>query len=374
MQRASVRVFAAMAAHAVIGELLGSDRRRMTVVAVDLGVRAHQCKLGFRGMIISHRPPPVVVMAIGALGAETGGVSIVRPVAAIAVLRDLILVISASVAGEAGNLGVRAQERIARLFEMVELRSPPLLRDMALCALFAARPAVIIVGLVTTDARPRRRLVAAADVTGIARRRHVRPRQFEVRLVVIEPSAGPTQGAVALAARLFELPAVRIGALVAAGAVRRSLAPRIACFVATIAGQRGVRPLEREVGQMMIETRGTQLYDIGCAALVFRVASTAFTDAGVGHAPVMAVMLPQIACDFLVAVLTQRGLGPDIGAVVAICAIFFLLFMGARHFARHQQCFHRTRQGARDRNQRDCHDPHCSTRIATSMCPHDLNQ
>src|SRR5216684_3893908 len=89
---AAMRVFAAMAAHAVLGEFLRVHRCGMADVAVNLGVRALQREFGFRGVIIGHGLPPVVVMAVLALDAEAEGVSIISLVAAVAVLRDLVLV------------------------------------------------------------------------------------------------------------------------------------------------------------------------------------------------------------------------------------------------------------------------------------------
>ena len=61
----------------------------MADVTVDLGVRAHQRELGFRGVVISHRLPMVVAMAIVALGAEASRVGVIRLVAALAAQRDL---------------------------------------------------------------------------------------------------------------------------------------------------------------------------------------------------------------------------------------------------------------------------------------------
>src|SRR5450631_1581558 len=59
LELAAVRVFAAMAAQAVLGELLGSHGCGVTGVAVHLGVRTGQRKLSFRGMVISDRLPAV---------------------------------------------------------------------------------------------------------------------------------------------------------------------------------------------------------------------------------------------------------------------------------------------------------------------------
>ena len=164
---------------------------------------------------------------------------------------------------------------------------------------------MLIVGCVAADAALRSLFIVAAYMARVASHRPVRARQLEVRLVVVEFSAGPTRGTMALAARLAELPAVRVVALVAIDAVGWSLAPCYARLVATVARECGVRTLEREVGQAVIELPATQLHDIGFAALVLRVTGVAFADACIGHASVVPVMLPQVAGDFFMTIETQ---------------------------------------------------------------------
>src|SRR5580704_13725706 len=170
---AAMRVFAAVATHTVLGELLSIHRCGVADVTVSLGVRAHQRELGFRCVVISHRLPSVVVMAVVALGTETQRMSVIRLVTAVAVLRNLVLVISTAMAGKAVDVRVYAQQRVAGLLEMIVLRSLPFLRRMALCAVFASRAAVFIVGRVATDAGFRGRLVAARDVARIASHRRM---------------------------------------------------------------------------------------------------------------------------------------------------------------------------------------------------------
>ena len=334
---AAMRVLAAMAADTVGGQLLVGRHGGVTDVAVDLGVHAEQGKFGFRGMIISYRLPVLIVVAIVALGAEAPGVRVVGFVAAVAVLGNLILVISAPMAGKTADFVVYAQKLIARFLEVVVLRRLPLLGHVALCAIIAARPTVFIVGCVTTYASLRSRLIAAADMTGIASHHRVRPGQLEVRLVMIELAAGPSQGAVTLAARLRELLVVDVVILVAADAGHRRLAPRLILLVAALALERGMRSLEREVGEAMVELRAAQLHDVGVAAPMFRMARLAFADTGVGHAAVVALVLPYVLGDVFVTIEAQRGLSADVRAVMAIAAAFFLFDVRLGHLAGHQQ-------------------------------------
>ena len=79
-------------------------------------------------------------------------------------------------------------------------------------------------------------------------------------------------------------------------------------LVAGVAGQCTMRAFEREVGLRMIELRAIELHDVEAAALVLRMAGTAFTGACVGHAPVITLAIAQIGGNVLVAVQTESGL------------------------------------------------------------------
>ena len=177
---------------------------------------------------------------------------------------------------------------------------------------------MLIVGGVAADTGLWCLFVVAAHMARVASHCPVRAGQPEARLVMIEFSAGPTRRTVALAARLAELPAMHVVGLVAIDAVGWSLAPCYAGLVATVAHERGMRALEREVGQAVVELPTAELHDIGFAALVLGVTRVTFTDTRVGHASVIAVMLPEVAGDLFVAIETQRGLRPHIGAIVTV--------------------------------------------------------
>src|ERR1700722_7869720 len=193
LELAAVRVFAAVAARAVLRQFLGCDRSGVTGVAIDLGVRADQREFVLPGMVVVLHLPVIIVVAVLAFLAESRRVRIIGLMAAIAVLRDLVLVIAAAVAGEAIDLIVHAEQCVVRLLEMVELRRFPFLGHVALAAVIAARAAVLIVGLVAAHAGLGRLLVVPSDVARIAGHRQVRAGQLEVRLVMIELAAGPGQ-------------------------------------------------------------------------------------------------------------------------------------------------------------------------------------
>ena len=347
IELAAVRVLAAMASPAILWQFLLRNYRGMTGITVDLGVCSDEREARLFRVIVGHRLPFLVIVAVVALLTETPGVRIIGLVAAVAVLRDLVLVIATAVAGDAVNVRVYAEQRVTGLLQVVILRCLPLLGDVALTAVAAARATMLIIGGVAADAGLRCLLVMAAHVAGVTSHSPVRARQLEVRPVMIEFPTCPTRRAMALAARLAELPMVRVVALVAIDAVARSFAPGNAGFVTPVACERGMRPFQREVGQVVIELPAAQMHDIGVAALVFGVTCAAFADTRIGHASVIAVMLPQVARDLFVAIETQRRLGSCVGAIVTVRAGLFLLDMGGCHLAWHQQCFHCGGMGTR---------------------------
>ena len=89
-------------------------------------------------MIVAHHMPTLIVMTIAALHAEAGGVCIVGFVAAVAILRDFLLVIAAAMTRNAVDPLMHAQQFVARLLQMVVLRRLPFLRNVALRAVLTA--------------------------------------------------------------------------------------------------------------------------------------------------------------------------------------------------------------------------------------------
>ena len=300
-----MRIFAAMATCAILGQFLRGHRCAVTSVAVDFCVSTDQREFGLRRMVIDRRPPALIVMAVGAGRAEARSMRIVGLVAAVAVLGDLVLVVPAAVTSQAVDLRVNAEQFIAGFLEMVVLRRLPFLGRMAFCAVRAARSAMLIIGRMTAIAARRGLSISAADVTRIAAQHDVRSGQLEIGFVVLEPASGPAHAAVALAAGLSELSAMHVVRFVAPDARRGRLAPAFVGLVAALAVERSVSALQRKVAEMMIELGAIQLHDIGLAALVFRVAGAAFTGSGIAHSAVIAALLAHIAGDILVAVQAQ---------------------------------------------------------------------
>src|SRR6266404_513450 len=372
LELAGMRVFTLVAAGAILGQLLSRGDGGVAGVTIDLGMRVHQRKLVLSGVVVVLYRPMIVAVTVAAFLTESGSMRVVGFMTAVAVLGDLILVVAAPMAGDAVDAVVHAQQFVARLLEVVVLRRPPLLGNVAFFAVLAPRAPVLIVGGMAAIAGFRRLLVMPCDVTGVARHGLVSARQLEVRLVVIELSAGPARRAVAFAARLRELPVVHVVVFVAPDAGRGGLAPGLAFFVACLAGQRRMRLLESEVGEAMIELRAAELHDVGLAALMLGMASPALADTGVRHPAVIALMLLEIRGDGLVAIHAQRGLGLHVGPVMAVRAVVFLFYVRARHLARHQQRFHVCRERTRKRHHGDGHQPTRRFCVSTSQRTHHL--
>ena len=152
-----VEVFAVRAGCPVATIAIGSQFLRggvggMAYVTIEFGVYSHQRKLCLAQMIVLDRPPHLVAVAIVALGAESPGVRILGLVAAKAVLRNLVLVDTASMASQAVDLGVLSEQRKTSFFLVIEFRGLPLAGGVTLAALGAALATMGIVGQVTTDA------------------------------------------------------------------------------------------------------------------------------------------------------------------------------------------------------------------------------
>jgi hypothetical protein len=149
--------------------------------------------------------PDLVVMAVVALLAEAPGVRIIGLVAAVAVFRNLVLVVAAPVAAEAVDLGVAPEQRKAGLLLVIELGGLPLGRGVALAAVITTLFIVRIVGRMTADAALGCLFIVATKVTGAAADALVRAGERELGLAVIEARARPAVEVVAIGAAIAQL-------------------------------------------------------------------------------------------------------------------------------------------------------------------------
>lgn len=163
--------------------------------------------------------------------------------------------------------------------------------------------------------------------------------QGKGRLAVIKLRVTPVFGGMATVTRLALLPLMHIVILVAIDTLTRRVAERFARHMTL--RTRGVEmpPLERKVGQQMIEAMRIELNDIGIAALMFRVADTALT---LRHARLLAMKTLgrlDVSGDLVVTVQTQAALFLILEISVATLAVLVLFLMRPRQIARTQQPF-----------------------------------
>lgn len=183
--------------------------------------------------------------------------------------------------------------------------------------------------------------------------------QREVRGLMIEARVGP--GARVVAGRAFgaEGAAMHVILLVTVQTAGRRATVRFARTVACSAGQGRVGPIEREIGEGVVETRGTELVDIGVATEMLGMTSAALPGACVLHPPVIARRAADIRGDLLVTVEAETGLARAIRAVVAGAAVGFELLVSPADRPRHDQLLevgrpHAGRQQQHEERENQC--------------------
>ena len=343
----TVRAGSPMTGRTVRAELLLVGVGRMTGVASEPGVHADQCKFRFRQVVIFHRLPDLVTVATVALQAEAPGVRIIRLVAAVAILGNLVFEFAAAMTPQAINLGVAAQQREVGFLFVVEFRGLPFRRRVALAAIITTLVIMCVVGSVAAYTALGRFFVMATQMAGSAAHGPMRARQVEFGLAVIEVRAGPAIEVVTIGAGGAQLSFMKVVRLVAADAGGRGLAERLASLVAAGAGQRAMRASEGKISAFMIEGGRIQAHDIGFAAQMFGVTARTFADAGIGHAAVEALVIVHVAGDFLMAIEAQRALPGAISTIMAAAAGVFDLDVRLGHFPGHEQALDRSAMSER---------------------------
>lgn len=161
----AMHVIDAMAAHTGGVELLRAERRRVTVEATDLGVRADQCPVPVPRVIECGWLPLHVDMTAVAVVTEPAGVRVLTPVTAVAVPWQFRVQIARAVTVLALQSLVRTQERETRRLQMIESRGLPAAHRMARGAIRAPIPMVNVVGCMAGNAVLRCALVMIRDMT-----------------------------------------------------------------------------------------------------------------------------------------------------------------------------------------------------------------
>jgi len=150
LEGTSVWILTAMAGLTGRAEFLLRGRRGMTCIAGDARMGAYERKLMAPQMVVrSTRLPVIVIVAVGALNAEPVRMHVIGTMTAKTILRYLLLVVAAAMAGEAIECVVHTQQRKAGLLEMVVLGALPLAGGVAAPAIGSTRAPVLIVGGMT---------------------------------------------------------------------------------------------------------------------------------------------------------------------------------------------------------------------------------
>src|SRR5579883_2184529 len=334
---AAVHVIHAVTAHAAGLELLRRNGSGVAIEASQFGVRTGQRPMRIARVIEARLLPLHVAVAAVAVGPQPAGVRVLSAVTADTGGRQLRLHVSGAMAVLALQLGVRAEEREARRLQVIEARGLPATRRVTGAAVGAAIPVVNVVGRVTGHAILRRALVAIAAVTLGAGQRGMRPVERESRLVVVEARLPP--GARAVAGRTIpsQPAAMRIVADVAGAAVARCRPIRLPRRVTGGACQPGMRAPQRKIGEVVIESRGIELHDVGAAPEVIHVTRAALRGRHGRRVPVQAAMAANVRGDLLVAIEAERRLPGAIADVVAEGAVLLELLVRLRQFAWHEE-------------------------------------
>lgn len=158
---------------------------------------------------------------------------------------------------------------------------------------------------------------------------------------MVKPRPDPTISVMAVVASGGELTLVIVVFLVTADAGRRGLAVRFTGLMAGLAPESAVCAGQRKIGALMVELRDIQAHDISISSEVLGVTADAPARACVGHTAVIALVLPEVGSDGLVAIKAQRALPRSIRSIVAIAAD--CLQFGVRRGQRtgHEQALHR---------------------------------
>jgi len=152
------------------------------------------------GVVIeTHRGSPSgFFMATLAACAELAAVSIVLPMAALAIVRQRIAQVRSRVTALAGECGMLPAKRESGPRSVVEHGPIPPLDAVTIAALRATAASVYVIDTMTVAASARRTLELAIRMTGGTRGFRMGPEQPEAGHVVIEAHMHPREGYVAM--------------------------------------------------------------------------------------------------------------------------------------------------------------------------------
>jgi len=209
---------------------------------------------------------------------------------------------------------------------------------MAVAAFRATLTAVYIVRCVARHALARRVLVVVPEVTGGARNADVLVTQWESGFVVIVSRMTPCGGVMAGVAFTPEFALVRLVLLVTVDALGLRAAIRFTRHVAARACDRCVRPMQLEVGTVVIELIATEFDDVARASQVLRMTRVTLRRFDALQPAVEAMLPADVSRDVLVAIEAQLCLAMTVAAIVAVLAVLLVLLMRHTQLSGHEQC------------------------------------
>lgn len=135
LELAAVRIFTAVTGIAGRAEFLRRGRCGVAGVTGDAAVGADEGEVVATQVIVGRAGLPViVVVTVGALGAEASRMRVVRMMAAEAVLRQLLVVVAGAMAGQTIQPVVRTEQGKPGFLEVIESGALPLIGVVTLAA------------------------------------------------------------------------------------------------------------------------------------------------------------------------------------------------------------------------------------------------
>jgi hypothetical protein len=268
--------------------------------------------------------PTRFLVALLAIASQLALVRVIVAMAGDARHGELIAVEVAGMALLALQLGVTSPQRKLGGLVVVEANGRPLLRDMAGLTLRAKKACVLVLQLVTGDARRGQIFVPLTHMALCAGYLVVRANQRKPGLGVIE-GLYATPGFLAMTVIAFfpQLALVRIVRLVTVETPTGRLAVFLSLCMATIAACALVRPRKDKVGEGMIEGLAVELNNVNCAPLVVGMTRIACSLRRFGVAAMEAAHLLPIHGDRLVARQAEARLQfPRKRHVTAVAGLF----------------------------------------------------
>ena len=131
---------------------------------------------------------------------------------------------------------------------------------------------------------------------------------------------------------------VRLVFLVTVHALGLRAAIRFSRHVAARACDRCVRPMQREVGSLVIELLAAEFDDVARASQMLRMTGVTLRRLDTLEPAVEAMLTGNVSRNVLVTIEAQLGLAMTVAAIVAVLAVLLVLLMGRTQLSGHEQC------------------------------------